>query len=223
MSIHLRAIHDFPQDCNPHEADLLRRELAYYIYRRIGRTRITVHLEGYSPTVPYPQVQEFFARVFGDLIRLERLNPQRIHDRLRLTTRGSENATILKQEAKAALRIASTNWTAPPTGPPCFDTLPSSPTLAGTSITTIFCFPKRPASSNVVTNPTPRRMLPATPSAPRIKMNKPIGGHLATTSSWRQKPGRVFRVKVGGQFPPEPFCPLVNHTTPSEKTRHRQS
>ena len=53
MSIHLRAIHDFPQDCNPHEADLLRRELAYYIYRRISRTRITVHLEGYSPTVPY--------------------------------------------------------------------------------------------------------------------------------------------------------------------------
>ena len=55
MSIHLRAINDFPQDCNPHEADLLRRELAYYIYRRIGRTRITVHLEGYSPTVPYAQ------------------------------------------------------------------------------------------------------------------------------------------------------------------------
>ena len=106
MSIHLRATHDFPQDCNAHEADLLRRELAYYIYRRIGRTRITVHLEGYSPTVPYAQVREFFARVFGDLIRLERLNPQRIRDRLRLTARGSENAAILKQEAKAALRTA---------------------------------------------------------------------------------------------------------------------
>ena len=95
MSIHLRATHDFPQDCNAHEADLLRRELAYYIYRRIGRTRVTVHLEGYSPTVPYAQVREFFARVFGDLIRLERLNPQRIRDRLRLTARGSENAAIL--------------------------------------------------------------------------------------------------------------------------------
>ena len=238
MSIHLRAIHDFPQDCNPHEADLLRRELAYYIYRRIGRTRITVHLEGYFPTVPYPQVQEFFARVFGDLIRLERLNPQRIHDRLRLTARGSENATILKQEAKAAFRIAFYQLDRAAYRTALFRYFTVQPHTGRHIYHYNILLPKAPGQLKRGHEPHPMPHAPATPDAPRIKMNKPIGGHLATTrpclewdggvgtpgpSSWRQKPGRVFRVKVGGQFPPEPFLPPCHHTTPSEKTCYRRS
>ena len=181
MSIHLRAIHDFPQDCNPHEADLLRRELAYYIYRRISRTRITVHLEGYSPTVPYAQVREFFARVFGDLIRLERLNPQRIRDRLRLTARGSENATILKQEAKAALRTAFYQLDRAAYRTALFRYFTVQPRTGRHVYHYNILLPKAPGQLKRGHEPHPIPHAPATPSAPRIKMNKPIGGHLATT------------------------------------------
>ncbi len=43
------------------------------------------------------------------------------------------------------------------------------------------------------------------------------------SSSWRQRPGRVFRVKVGGQFPPGAVLPPCHQHYPSEKTCYRPS
>ena len=109
MSIHIHAAEDFPHDCNLDEAILLRRELTYYIIRRRGRTRVVVHFEGYAPVVPFAEVQTFFAHVFGDLVRLQRLHPFRIAERLRITSTKSETGTIFKKEAQAALQKAVAN------------------------------------------------------------------------------------------------------------------
>ena len=109
MSIHIHTAEDFPHDCNLDEAVLLKHELTYYIIRRRGRTRVVVHFEGYAPIVPFTQVQTFFAHVFGDLVRLQRLHPFRIAERLRITSTKSETGTIFRKEAQAALQKAVTN------------------------------------------------------------------------------------------------------------------
>ena len=107
--VHPHAAEDFPHHYNLDEAVLLRRELTYYIIRRRGRTRVVVHFEGYAPIVPFTQVQTFFAHVFGDLIRLQRLHPFRIAERLRITSTKSETGTIFRKEAQAALQKAVAN------------------------------------------------------------------------------------------------------------------
>lgn len=106
MTLHFYAEYEFPPDCNDADALLLRRELAYYVYRSKPNMTTKVHLEDYSPTVPFPKVQVFFQKVFGDLIRLDRLNPQRIYDRIKFTARHGESAVIFKNEIRRILHRA---------------------------------------------------------------------------------------------------------------------
>ena len=103
MTLHFYAEYEFPLDCNDEEALLLRRELAYYVYRSKPNITTKVHLENYAPTVPFPEVQRFFQKVFGDLIRLDRLNPQRVYDRLKFTAKHGEHARLFKSEIRRVL------------------------------------------------------------------------------------------------------------------------
>ena len=57
----------------------------------------------------FTEVQTFFAHVFGNLVRLQRLHPFRIAERLRITSTKSETGTIFRKKAQAALQKAVAN------------------------------------------------------------------------------------------------------------------
>ena len=176
MTIHLSAVHDFPQDCNAREADLLRRELGYYIYRRISRTRVTVHLEDFSPTVPYPEVLTFFDRVFGDLIRLERLNPQRIQERLRLTARRSENAELFKKDVRNCLHKAFFRLDRAAYRAALFRYFTVDSRTGRHVYHYRTLLPNAPGQARRGHEPHPVPHAPETPQAPRLKMHKRVHG-----------------------------------------------
>ena len=106
MTVHMYAADDFPLDSNLEEADLLRRELAFYIKRRRGKTTIVVHFDDYEPIVTREKTEEFLERVFGDLVRVNRLHPRLISQWIDLQVRGRRIGRQFRDYARSSIKRA---------------------------------------------------------------------------------------------------------------------
>ena len=86
--VNIKAHLIFPADCDLDKAPALRKQMAFYASQPFEERRLHLHFQLWKPTVTSEEAVEFLARVFQDLVLIERIHPTRIYKRIKCYPHG---------------------------------------------------------------------------------------------------------------------------------------